>query len=81
MSNIESGNFQLLQTGDIVLADASEDYKEIAEPMLMKNINGRKVVPGLHTIAIRLKYGDPVYYLYLFCHQALDIMFIKLELV
>ncbi len=47
----------------------------------MKNINGRKVVPGLHTIAIRLKYGDPVYYLYLFCHQALDIMFIKLELV
>ncbi|WP_370923931.1 hypothetical protein AB9X87_15770 (plasmid) [Lactiplantibacillus plantarum] len=66
MPNIESGNFQLLLTGDIVLADASEDYKEIAEPMLMKNINGRKVVPGLHTIAIRLKYGDFVYYLYLF---------------
>jgi type I restriction enzyme S subunit len=66
LPNIESGNFQLLQTGDIVLADASEDYKEIAEPMLMKNINGRKVVPGLHTIAIRLKYGDPVYYLYFF---------------
>ncbi|WP_338132456.1 restriction endonuclease subunit S [Lentilactobacillus hilgardii] len=34
--------------------------------MLMKNIKGRKVVSGLHTIAIRLKCGDPVYYLYLF---------------
>ncbi|EEI24356.1 restriction endonuclease subunit S [Lentilactobacillus hilgardii] len=66
LPNIKSGDFQLLQTGDIVLADASEDYKEIAEPMLMKNIKGRKVVSGLHTIAIRLKCGDPVYYLYLF---------------
>ncbi|WP_409440525.1 restriction endonuclease subunit S [Lentilactobacillus hilgardii] len=81
LPNIKSGDFQLLQTGDIVLADASEDYKEIAEPMLMKNIKGRKVVSGLHTIAIRLKCGDPVYYLYLFCLRALDITFIKLELV
>lgn len=66
LPNIKSGDYECLKTGDLVLADASEDYKEIAEPLLMKNIDGRNVVSGLHTIAIRLKCGDPLFYLYLF---------------
>lgn len=57
-----------LNNGDLVLADASEDYSEIAKPFLLelKDINKVIVISGLHTIAVRLKKNDPLFIYYLF---------------
>jgi len=49
----EDEDFPLLQDGDLIIADASEDYKGICNSVELKNINGRKVVSGLHTFAAR----------------------------
>jgi len=43
----------LLKDGDVVIADASEDHEGSGASILLKNVNGRKIVSGLHTIAIR----------------------------
>ena len=43
----------LLQTGDIVLSDASEDLKGIGMSIELGNFGKAEVVPGLHTIALR----------------------------
>ncbi|MCK9424298.1 MAG: restriction endonuclease subunit S [Bacteroidales bacterium] len=48
-------NFNFLQEGDLVIADASEDYTGIGESIEIKNIKGKKVIGGLHTIVIRDK--------------------------
>lgn len=70
LPNIKDGDYTLLKSGDIVVADASEDYNEVAKPMLLENINNRNVVSGLHTIALRL---DEVYPLYLYYFMQTDI--------
>ncbi|MCX8656365.1 restriction endonuclease subunit S [Gilliamella sp. B2894] len=68
LPNIKYGDYLILQKGDLVLADASEDYQGIAQPCIlnfspMKN----KIVAGLHTIAIRpIKQSSM--YLYYFFH-------------
>src|SRR5690606_11414546 len=43
----------LLKDGDIILADASEDYEGVGEAVEVKNLNCKKAVGGLHTIVIR----------------------------
>lgn len=48
---IEEGN--CLQDGDIVMADASEDYKGVGASVEVKNLNGRKAIGGLHTLVLR----------------------------
>jgi type I restriction enzyme, S subunit len=48
-------NFNFLQEGDLVIADASEDYTGIGESIEIKNIKEKKVIGGLHTIVIRDK--------------------------
>lgn len=48
-----SENFNFLKEGDLVIADASEDYEGVGECIEIKNINKRKVIGGLHTIVIR----------------------------
>ncbi len=48
-------NFNFLKEGDLVIADASEDYKGIGESIEIKNINNKKVIGGLHTLVIRDK--------------------------
>lgn len=53
LPNIEPGNYDLLNLGDVIVADASEDYAEIAEPSVLLASSGTKVVAGLHTIAMR----------------------------
>ena len=49
----EEENFPALQEGDLIIADASEDYEGVCACVELKNINGRKVVSGLHTFAAR----------------------------
>lgn len=66
---IKSGNYIPLQKGDIVFADASEDYKGIAEPSVILENLPYHVVAGLHTIAIRPNNYDPLFMYYLFTHK------------
>ena len=64
--NIEPGIYEYLQVGDLVLADASEDYKGIAEPSIILEIEDSiNLIAGLHTIAIRPSNADSVYLYYL----------------
>ncbi|MBT6834903.1 MAG: hypothetical protein HN778_06370, partial [Prolixibacteraceae bacterium] len=49
----EEEDFPALKEGDLIIADASEDYEGICDCVELKNINGRKIVAGLHTFAAR----------------------------
>lgn len=49
--------FPLLKDGDLIIADASEDLVGVAECVELRNINGRKIISGLHTFAARDKNG------------------------
>ena len=44
---------QYLQEGDLIIADASEDYADIGKAIEVKDINEEKVLAGLHTILAR----------------------------
>ena len=44
---------QFLQVGDLVIADASEDYKDIGKAIEVINLDNKKVVAGLHTYIAR----------------------------
>jgi type I restriction enzyme, S subunit len=46
-------NLPLLQDGDLILVDASEDYVGIGACILLKNVKNKKIVSGLHTIFLR----------------------------
>lgn len=50
-----SQNTDFLKDGDLVIADASEDYEGVGEAIELKNTNGKKVTSGLHTFAFRDK--------------------------
>lgn len=43
----------LLETGDLVMVDASEDYAGIGKCVELCNVEGSMVVAGLHTILLR----------------------------
>lgn len=49
---------QLCSTGDIVLADASEDYNDVGKAMELVNVSGKQVCGGLHTIVLRPREKD-----------------------
>jgi type I restriction enzyme, S subunit len=55
LPNIKIGNYDFLEKGDLVLADASEDYQGIATPAVITVDLPYKLVSGLHTIALRPK--------------------------
>jgi type I restriction enzyme S subunit len=66
--NFENEEFPALQDGDLIIADASEDYEGICTAVELKNIKGRKVISGLHTFAARdtkekIAYGYRTYVL------------------
>lgn len=42
-----------LEDGDLVVADASEDYEGLGACVEIKNIGKRKIVAGLHTLLLR----------------------------
>lgn len=53
-------NEQLLQHGDLIIADASEDYDDIGKAIEIIDINNEKIVAGLHTIHARDKNSETV---------------------
>src|SRR5690606_2584558 len=46
-----------LKEGDLVVADASENYEDIGKTIEIANLNEEKVVAGLHTFLARRKSG------------------------
>lgn len=48
--NYYTNNSTLLTTGDIVMADASEDYEDIGKTIEIISTNNKKLIAGLHTI-------------------------------
>ncbi len=42
-----------VEDGDLVVADASEDYSGIGKSVEVQNLGGRRVVAGLHTFLLR----------------------------
>ncbi|MEC2184937.1 restriction endonuclease subunit S [Bacillus spizizenii] len=65
LPNIKAGTYELLEKGDLVLADASEDYQGIAAPAVVTIDVPYKLVSGLHTIALRPKQVDSLFLYYL----------------
>ena len=51
LDNIKDENY--CKDGDLVIVDASEDYEDIGKAVELKNINGKMVLAGLHTILAR----------------------------
>ena len=45
----------LLKEGDLIIADASEDVEGSGTSIVLKNLKNKKIVAGLHTIALRRK--------------------------
>ena len=45
-----------LKEGDILMADASEDYDGIGKSIEVRNLGDKKVISGLHTFLLRDKY-------------------------
>ncbi len=46
------------KNGDLVIADASEDYADIGKTIELVHLNGEKVLAGLHTLLARLVSDD-----------------------
>ncbi len=49
----KAGNVPFLEDGDLVMADASEDYDGIGISIEVKNATGKKIIAGLHTFLLR----------------------------
>ena len=47
--------YTLIQNGDLILADASEDRKDVGRPVEMIDIDNQQIISGLHTIHARNK--------------------------
>lgn len=50
-------NYNLLKEGDLIMADASEDYEGIGKSVEIKNIDNKNAISGLHTFLLRGKEG------------------------
>jgi len=59
-----------LADGDLIIADASEDYEGVAESIELQNLKGKKAIGGLHTIVVRDAKGNtaPGFRAYLLKH-------------
>lgn len=53
-------NKKLLQNGDLIIADASEDYEGVCRSVELLNIGNNKCIAGLHTFALRDEGGFTV---------------------
>ncbi|WP_233881801.1 restriction endonuclease subunit S [Tenacibaculum piscium] len=51
LDRIKNENY--CQEGDLVIADASEDYQDIGKTIELVNLNGKKILAGLHTFLAR----------------------------
>lgn len=70
LPNIQKGNFELLKTGDLVVADVSEDYEGVGATCVIDGSLTNNVVSGLHTIALRPIQANHLFLYYLFKTQA-----------
>ncbi|KAE9636232.1 restriction endonuclease subunit S [Defluviitalea raffinosedens] len=70
----------LLNTGDVVFADASEDYEGIGKSVVIINDNNEKFVAGLHTIVAKdkIKKLHTLYKKYCFSTTQVRKQFVKL---
>lgn len=60
-----TGSYEFLLDGDIVIADASEDYIDLGKTVVIDDVNNRKIVAGLHTFKFTPNEKlDSVFYLY-----------------
>ena len=55
ISKIKNDNYCI--EGDLVLADASEDFNDIGKAVEIRNLNDEKIVAGLHTLIARPQSG------------------------
>jgi type I restriction enzyme S subunit len=55
---INAATFPLLENGDVLLTDASEDYNGIGKAWEILDIADQKVIAGLHTIVLRNKTNE-----------------------
>jgi len=46
-------NLPFVREGDLIIADASEDYEGIGTSVEVRNVKDRKIVSGLHTLLLR----------------------------
>jgi type I restriction enzyme, S subunit len=53
ISQAQVKNYSVIKNGDIIMADASEDYLGVGKSVEVKNIDKRKVISGLHTFVLR----------------------------
>jgi len=52
-TDIEINNDYFLKDGDLIIADASEDYEGVGKSILITNSKEHKIVSGLHTFVFR----------------------------
>ena len=50
--------YALLKEGDLIMADASEDYDGIGKSVEVKNIGSKLAISGLHTFLLRDRTGE-----------------------
>lgn len=57
IEKIKVKNYSFIKDGDLIMADASEDYGGIGKSIEVKNITTNKAISGLHTFLLRGKEG------------------------
>ncbi|MEW4924147.1 restriction endonuclease subunit S [Algibacter sp. 2305UL17-15] len=57
VSEIQGKRYSLIKDGDIIMADASEDYEGVGKSVEVINSNSLKAISGLHTFLFRDKNG------------------------
>jgi len=69
--NFEEKDFPALKDGDLIIADASEDYEGVCDCVELKNVKNNKIVAGLHTFAARANDNEVAlgYRTYVLNHQ------------
>lgn len=70
LPSIVPNDYDLIQDGDVIVADASEDYLGIAEPAVVVNKPTENLIAGLHTISLRPKDIHPLFLYYLLHTEA-----------
>ena len=71
INEISINETDYLKDGDIIMADASEDYDGVGEAVEVCNLDNKKAIGGLHTIVLRgnSKIISPNYAAYLFSSE------------
>lgn len=53
--DVQVKNYNLIKEGDVIMADASEDYSGVSKSVEVKNLGAVKAIAGLHTFLLRDK--------------------------